>query len=127
MINDCKPSWSAIWLQTAGSYPVVVSISLRTSVSGDLSSRNRRTDLRSSSCSLLQGQFTALPSAEWPPVQDHVPRLSTRTWTMLTTRRPPPDTLAARTVLFLPQLRGRISHAMTHPHDPGSIRGHRIA
>src|SRR5580698_658871 len=57
MVSDCKPSWSAIWLHTAGSYPSVVSMRRRTSVSGDFSDRNRRTDVRSSSCSSLKAKF----------------------------------------------------------------------
>src|ERR1035441_11041372 len=57
MVSDCNPSWSAIWLHTAGSYPSVVSMRRRTSVSGDLSSRNRRTAVRSSSCSSLKAKF----------------------------------------------------------------------
>src|SRR3984957_6651015 len=57
MVSDCRPSWSAIWVQTAGSYPSSVSISRRTSDSGDFSARKRRTAVRSSSCSSLKAKF----------------------------------------------------------------------
>src|ERR1700723_2052274 len=64
MVSDCRPSWSAIWLHTAGSYPSVVSISRRTSDSGDFSARKRRTAVRSSSYSSLKAKFMAwAPSA----------------------------------------------------------------
>src|SRR5919197_6673674 len=38
----------------------------RTSVTGDLSSRNRRTDRRSSSCSSENAKFTAAPLSGFP-------------------------------------------------------------
>src|SRR5437016_1016979 len=59
MASPCSPSCCAIWLHTAGSYPSVVSISRRTSAEGDLSSRKRRTERRSSSCSSVKAKFTA--------------------------------------------------------------------
>src|SRR5688572_3583519 len=61
MWSDCRPSSLPIWAHTFGSYPSVVSIRRRTSVLGDLSSRNRRTDRRSSSCSSEKAKFTNAP------------------------------------------------------------------
>src|ERR1700729_735051 len=52
----------------------------RTSVSGDLSSKNRRTDLRSSSCSSLKAKFTLL-SPPWAPMSSP-PFLVHRLWGM---------------------------------------------
>src|SRR5262245_62088301 len=66
MCNDCSPSSLAIWDQTLASYPSVVSIRRRTSVDGDLSSRNRRTDRRSSSCSSENAKFTEAPLPGFP-------------------------------------------------------------
>src|SRR5580698_7619430 len=86
MVSDCNPSWSAIWLHTAGSYPSVVSMRRRTSVSGDFSERKRRTAARSSSCSSLKAKFMPglplgssllLPPAP-PAVRSVFTRLSTR-------------------------------------------------
>src|SRR3954470_8383399 len=76
MARPCRPSCSPICFQTAGSNPSVVSISRRTSDSGDLSSKKRRTDLRSSSCSSLKAKFTAttplqLRTAGGRNVRDH--------------------------------------------------------
>jgi hypothetical protein len=62
----CSPSSFAIWLQTAGSYPSVVSMSRRTSLDGDFASRKRRTASRSWSCSSENAKFTALlPALTW--------------------------------------------------------------
>src|ERR1700745_1896779 len=61
MCSDCSPRSLAIWFQTLGSYPSVFSRRRRTSVTGDLSSRNRRTDRRSSSCSSEKAKFTNAP------------------------------------------------------------------
>src|SRR5438270_9322656 len=62
MWSDCRPSSLAIWAHTFRSKPSVVSIRRLTSVDGDLSSRNRRTDRRSSSCSSEKAKFTGSPS-----------------------------------------------------------------
>src|SRR5262249_18283043 len=56
-----RPSCSPICTHTAGSYPSTVSMSRRTSVSGDLSSRKARTVRRSSSCSSLNPKSWAGP------------------------------------------------------------------
>src|SRR5688500_3381573 len=66
MWSDWSPSSLAICDQTLGSEPSVVSIRRRTSVTGDLSSRNRRTDRRSSSCSSENAKFTAAPLLGFP-------------------------------------------------------------
>src|SRR5882762_1627497 len=66
MWSDWRPSSFPICDHTLGSYPSVVSIRRRTSVDGDLSSRNRRTDRRSSSCSSEKAKFTDAPLLGFP-------------------------------------------------------------
>src|SRR6185295_8275431 len=66
MCSDCSPNSLAICDHTLGSYPSVVSMRRRTSAEGDLSSRKRRTDRRSSSCSSEKAKFTVLLSRRVP-------------------------------------------------------------
>lgn len=63
-----RRSWSAAWEHTAGSKRGSLSMSLRTASSGDLASRNSRTDDRSSRSSLSSTVTTAPPWQRRSPV-----------------------------------------------------------